>query len=47
MTSEPADAPPMLSVVTLADVEPELVTWLWPGRIPAGKVVTLDGDPSL
>lgn len=47
MTSEPADAPPMLAVVTLADVEPELVTWLWPGRIPAGKVVTLDGDPSL
>ena len=31
----------------LADVQPEQVTWLWPGRIPAGKLVTLDGDPGL
>jgi hypothetical protein len=33
--------------VCLADVEPEQVAWLWPGRIPAGKIVTLDGDPGL
>ncbi|GAA4395699.1 AAA family ATPase [Tsukamurella soli] len=39
--------PPQLSVVCLADVEAEPITWLWPGRIPAGKLVTLDGDPSL
>jgi putative DNA primase/helicase len=32
---------------TLADVEPERVSWLWPGRIPVGKLVTLDGDPGL
>ncbi|MEP9417468.1 AAA family ATPase [Gordonia sp. VNQ95] len=38
---------PGLSVVCLADVTPERVSWLWPGRIPAGKLVTLDGDPSL
>jgi archaellum biogenesis ATPase FlaH len=32
---------------TLADVRPERVSWLWPGRIPVGKLVTLDGDPGL
>jgi 5S rRNA maturation endonuclease (ribonuclease M5)/archaellum biogenesis ATPase FlaH len=32
---------------TLADVKPERVLWLWPGRIPVGKLVTLDGDPGL
>lgn len=34
-------------LVTLADVTPERVSWLWPGRLPAGKLVTLDGDPAL
>jgi hypothetical protein len=29
----------------LADVEPEAVEWLWPGRIPLGKVTLLEGDP--
>ncbi|MBC7679491.1 MAG: AAA family ATPase, partial [Pseudorhodobacter sp.] len=36
-----------LKVTRLSDVVPENVSWLWPGRIPAGKLVTLDGDPSL
>ncbi len=36
-----------LAVVRLSDVKPERVSWLWPGRIPAGKLVTLDGDPGL
>ncbi|MGI8937812.1 MAG: AAA family ATPase [Iamia sp.] len=31
----------------LADVTPELVDWLWPGRLPRGKLVVLDGDPSV
>lgn len=31
----------------LADVEPEYVKWLWPGRIPLGKLTVLDGDPGL
>jgi hypothetical protein len=31
----------------LSDVEPERVSWLWPGRIPLGKLVTVDGDPGL
>lgn len=34
-------------VTTLADVVPERLAWLWPGRLPAGKLVTLDGDPAL
>lgn len=32
---------------TLSDVQPERVSWLWPGRLPFGKVVTCDGDPSV
>lgn len=32
-------------MVKLADVEPETVRWLWPGRIPLGKLTMLDGDP--
>jgi len=23
------------------------VTWLWPGRLPLGKLALLDGDPDL
>lgn len=33
--------------VRLSDVVPERISWLWPGRIPAGKLAVLDGDPSL
>ncbi len=33
--------------VVLADVLIEKVTWLWPGRIPLGKLTILDGDPGL
>jgi RecA-family ATPase len=28
-------------------VEPERVEWLWPGRLPLGKLAVLDGDPGL
>ncbi|MEO8286527.1 MAG: AAA family ATPase [Chloroflexota bacterium] len=34
-------------LIRLSDVEPELVRWLWPGRIPLGKLTILDGDPGL
>jgi hypothetical protein len=34
-------------VVRLADVQPERVQWLWPGRVPAGMITLLDGDPAL
>jgi hypothetical protein len=32
-------------LVLVADVDRERVRWLWPGRIPLGKVSVLDGDP--
>ena len=31
----------------LSKVEPEQVDWLWPGRIPKGKLTVIDGDPGL
>lgn len=34
-------------VITLADVRAERVQWLWAGRLPLGKLVVLDGDPSV
>ena len=30
-----------------SDIPPAAVSWLWPGRIPYGKVTLLDGDPGL
>jgi hypothetical protein len=33
--------------VRLSDVEPEHVSWLWPGYLPRGKLVILDGDPGV
>lgn len=29
------------------DIEPEAVSWLWPGRLAVGKLTTCDGDPGL
>ena len=34
-------------VVSLGDVEPESVRWLWPGYIAYGKVTLIAGDPGL
>lgn len=31
----------------MSTVEPEEIHWLWPGRLPLGKLVILDGDPGL
>lgn len=31
----------------VADVKPESVNWLWPNRIPYGKLTMLAGDPGL
>lgn len=36
-----------LKLTRLSDVTPERVEWLWSGRLPLGKQVTLDGDPGL
>jgi putative DNA primase/helicase len=46
---EPAghSSAPSLALVRVADVQAEKVQWLWPGRIPRGKVTVLDGDPGL
>lgn len=35
------------SIIRLADVKSERVHWLWPRRIPRGKLTVLDGDPGL
>ena len=45
LSSAQSDCAVMLT--RLADVKPERVAWLWPGRIPVGKLVTLDGDLGL
>jgi len=37
------EAGPILTC--LADVEPRPVSWLWPGRIPAGRITLLVGRP--
>ena len=39
--------PPGPVLVKLTDVRPEAVRWLWPGYLPLGKLVVLDGDPEL
>ncbi|AZI58898.1 AAA family ATPase [Nakamurella antarctica] len=36
---------PLNDVIAARDVQPTNVTWLWPGRLPAGKLTMLDGDP--
>ena len=36
-----------VGITNLADVEPEAVSWLWPGYIPRRKVTVIDGDPGL
>ena len=44
----PAQLPAMpLETTALADIEPREVHWLWRGRIPLGKLTTLDGDPGV
>jgi len=52
----PPDIPPkraaapsgyVLTGGPLSAVEPEALRWLWPGRVPAGKLTILDGDPGL
>jgi len=34
-------------LVNLRDVVPRKVRWLWPARVPLGKVTQFDGDPDL
>jgi putative DNA primase/helicase len=36
-----------LRVVTACDILPELISWLWEGRIPFGKLTLFSGNPDL
>src|SRR4051794_31055304 len=44
--SEHRVSAPAATVTTLSTVEPERTTWLWPGRLPLGKLIGVDADPS-
>ncbi|MGD0092903.1 MAG: AAA family ATPase [Planctomycetota bacterium] len=46
---EPQDAEctPRPVLRNLADVTPQEVRWLWPNRIPLGKLTIISGDPGL
>ena len=41
------DGKPGPVILRMADVKPERVRWLWPGRIPLGKLTLIAGDPGL
>jgi archaellum biogenesis ATPase FlaH len=41
------DCPLSLVTTSLASCSPEPLRWLWPGRIPLGKVTLIAGDPGL
>ena len=43
--SEVEPAPSRAGLILLSDVQPEKVSWLWPGRIPLGKLTVADGEP--
>jgi hypothetical protein len=43
--TRPGPGPGAARVVRLSEVEPERIDWLWPGYLPLGKLVVLDGDP--
>lgn len=36
-----------VQLVSLDQIGPERVQWLWPGRIPLGKITILQGDPKV
>jgi putative DNA primase/helicase len=46
-SSPPGSSVAQPVLVRLADVQPEPVTWIWPGRVAAGKLALLVGDPGL
>jgi hypothetical protein len=42
------NAPAWTAKITrLSEVQPERVSWLWPGYIPLGKLAVIDGDPGM
>ncbi|MFN0071386.1 MAG: AAA family ATPase [Chloroflexota bacterium] len=36
-----------ITTIRLSAVKPERVRWLWPQRLPLGKLAVIDGDPGL
>jgi hypothetical protein len=46
-TPSPRSEIPAPYVMVLDDVADRDIEWLWPGRIPLGKLTVLDGDPGL
>jgi archaellum biogenesis ATPase FlaH len=36
-----------VKLISLDQIQPENVHWLWPGRVPLGKITILQGDPGL
>jgi hypothetical protein len=48
MHAYPIHSPQQLTgAIQLASVLPESIAWLWPGRIPLGRLTLLVGDPGL
>jgi len=45
VTERPSHAESDGPLVLLSEVTPEDVSWLWPGKIPLGKLSILEGDP--
>src|SRR5262249_5426860 len=45
--NKPPEPPPEPVLVQLSTVTSEAVRWLWPGWMPEGSLVILDGDPGL
>jgi hypothetical protein len=43
--ADPLDPTPVIT--RLADCQSSPIQWLWPGRVPAGKLTLLAGDPGL
>jgi len=36
-----------VQLISFDQIQPESVKWLWPGRIPLGKITILQGDPKV
>lgn len=47
MTDESESLRPRLKYRCLADIESVPLTWLWPGKVPSGKLTLFAGDPGL
>lgn len=44
-TLVPLSIEPELGIHRLSSIRERAISWLWPGYLPAGKLVMLDGDP--